>query len=239
MLSLMKKAGMAGALLAVTSTAAAAQIYNTGVTGGTFDPFWNVSWNYVVGQPTGLPVGNTYTTPTGPIQQARVISPLPAEWQANIPGVSQWIGASTSGTFSTSTGGIAPGDGVQRFAYTFSTTILGNSGIAGSIGWDNTLLGYAINGGAMKMFSPAADFNQFGFCRNGDGEFVTGSVSCVRAFNIAGGSAGQKFEIFVNGDGRTDGLLIRNATIPEPSTYALMATGLLGIFGFARRRRNA
>ena len=28
------------------------------------------------------------------------------------------------------------------------------------------------------------------------------------------------------------------SAIPEPSTYALMATGLVGILGFARRRRT-
>jgi len=30
---------------------------------------------------------------------------------------------------------------------------------------------------------------------------------------------------------------VSNSTVPEPSTYALMATGLVGILGFARRRR--
>ncbi|WP_310570227.1 PEP-CTERM sorting domain-containing protein [Gemmatimonas sp.] len=36
--------------------------------------------------------------------------------------------------------------------------------------------------------------------------------------------------------GESCGALI--TSVPEPSTYALMASGLLGIFGFARRRRN-
>ncbi len=45
--------------------------------------------------------------------------------------------------------------------------------------------------------------------------------------------------IFTNGACTTNGCGPGITTVvPEPSTYALMATGLLGIFGFARRRRN-
>ena len=44
--------------------------------------------------------------------------------------------------------------------------------------------------------------------------------------------------IFTNGECTANGCGPRITSVPEPSTYALMATGLLGIFGFARRRRN-
>jgi hypothetical protein len=34
------------------------------------------------------------------------------------------------------------------------------------------------------------------------------------------------------------GFLTQTSTVPEPSTYLLMATGMAGIFGIVRRRRN-
>ncbi|QJR34317.1 PEP-CTERM sorting domain-containing protein [Gemmatimonas groenlandica] len=52
-------------------------------------------------------------------------------------------------------------------------------------------------------------------------------------FHAQSGPNGQSQWIAMGGTG-----VFNITSVPEPSTYALMASGLLGIFGFARRRRN-
>jgi hypothetical protein len=143
----------------------------------------------------------------------------------------------------------------MRFDYVFSTTVLGTGEITGALGWDNQLRGY--NFGAilstadiasmtgMNFFTPAGNFDQYGFCRTADGEFPSSAFpNCTQPFDIGTGTAGERLNIYLRGDGQTDGIILNQATppssvVPEPSTYALMATGLVSMMGFARRRRRA
>lgn len=66
---------------------------------------------------------------------------------------------------------------------------------------------------------------------------------------LGGSPAGSTYTLNVNNISLTPGqtnveitgsIVARvTSTVPEPSTYALMATGLVGLFGVARRRRTA
>lgn len=86
---------------------------------------------------------------------------------------------------------------------------------------------------------------KFDFRNNGDGlaagasatfNFTLSSSTATPigfGFHAQSGPGGQSQWIAMGGTG-----VFNITSVPEPSTYALMATGLLGIFGFARRRRN-
>ncbi|MDF1502879.1 nidogen-like domain-containing protein [Roseisolibacter sp. H3M3-2] len=74
---------------------------------------------------------------------------------------------------------------------------------------------------------------------NGMGTVVELAGSGVCGALIDGGAnalAGQRFAYSARSGVVAE---VPSATVPEPSTYALMGTGLLGLAGIARRRRSA
>lgn len=250
MFSAIKKLGLVAVLVAVTGTTVQAQVFNTGGGVSPTDPFWSVTYNMFGPAPSGGVYGPT----SGAFANATVITTIPSPpWNPNNGPLFRWIGISANGT-APITSGTPAGDGTMRFDYVFSTTVLGTGAITGALGWDNQLRGY--NFGAilstadiasmtgMIQFTPLLNFDQYGFCRTLDGEFPDGAYpNCTQPFNIGSSTAGERLNIYLRGDGQTDGLILNQATaptvVPEPSTYALMATGLVGLMGFARRRRRA
>jgi len=220
------RASVVAAALALTSIASEAQVLNTGLGVGPIDANWTVKVTEIANPANVLYQGNAF-----------FISPIPSVWQDNSAPTYNWIGARRDGN-------LPGGNGTSiAYRYTFTTNLLGSSTIVGSMGWDNKLVGFSFDGGANTSLygNNPADFDEFGFCRTTDGEFDNKpQPTCTRSFTVSPTQNATTFSVVIDGDLRTDGLLIRNAstTVPEPSTYALMVAGLAGIFGVSRRRRN-
>ncbi len=231
-------------LAVVLAPAAQAQVYNTGQGAGLVDPFWSVTWFPLsdidgFGGPGQQLYDPTVVTPDYAMQAAIAMN-RPAPWAPNTE-TARWISSSSNANLPCPAGMTCPrpGDNTMRVMYMFQTDLLGAQQITGSIGWDNYLYGYKIGNGPIQSFSPAEDFDQFGFCRDGDGEFATGADVCTRRFSIdpAGAQSGDRFSIFILADAGTDGLFIDHAVVPEPSALALLLGGL-GTLGAAAARRR-
>lgn len=237
--SVIRRALGAIALLAACSTSARAQWANTGSIAAATDPIWSVHWRGI----------NGATVTPGFAPNAATMSGIPSVWNPNLADT-RWIGATSSGSVP-----VSGGSGTARVEYLFQTTFTATTNqVAGRLAWDNLLLGAfiggtidangALVGGTRVLDAFVAQPGQglFGFCRDGDG-FLPGSSypNCTMPFIISGLAVGQATTItfVLNGDGGTDGLFLTGATalVPEPSTAALLVTGLGGLLLVVRKRR--
>jgi hypothetical protein len=217
-------------------TLAAQAFAGTGIASnvsGGLDSRWEVSCRAL--SASRLAVAPCNSTTASPFSQASVITATPFGW-ADVPlgpnGV-RYIGALPSGSVGNSNGEDA------SYEYTFRTTFFVDAGDVSRsqlelspMRIDNYWVGFTLNGGALQTgaITPTP------LPPNG-GNWTTPFSMIINSGFVAGVNT---LEITVSGNGKTDGLLVdgRVNVVPEPSTYALMATGLVGVVGVARRRRN-
>ena len=206
---------LASALLLISGVARAqTPPANTGTTGAT-DLNWQVSTNGGSSWSPALKVVNPLFSTSGFI---------PPNWQPNTADYS-WISATTTGS---------GGGGNYLFRTMFS--LAGFDPTSAVLSFlcvvDNlpATRQYSLNGGAYT-----------GTCGHQSLYDFTSTQTLASGF-LAGNN---ELRFHVTGDSRTDGLLVANtdltanSTVPEPTTIALLGTGLVGIMGAVRRRRNS
>jgi hypothetical protein len=156
---------------------------------------------------------------SGSGQAVRVVSP-PGAW-ANTSPTSFWV--STNSTASLPGG---TGDNVQRYNYTWTGdfTTASTSPLQMTVWTDNFFHSFTFNGVTTTVTADPSP-----------GDF---SQPAPRVFTLDPNAGANTLSFNTTGDGQTDAINVSFTSTPEPSSMALLGTGLIGLVPMVRRKRK-